>query len=427
VFIKSTHDTNKVIHYKISKDPSQNFIENQREQMRIGAFEITMVCRSDNFTKYIPIYSKLKGGSFPRLSYVLSKICGLIPKCNLMLQVCDSIKDANSELHPEKAEGIKIQLKISFKDTQAGEDLDTDLRDFEQERLIKSPTRAGTVKGLRNQDLGSSSIYIMPKRLGSAMKQRAPNSMLFNVRPTTANTDIPMSRNQFSRRNYPNRMMQSQDFTRPQTASRTIQKPQSASKKLRSSVSNGQMRTLNSPYGGFGSQTSTNISAYRHSNKSQKKTRPKIEDLLFEATVDKDGFALFQDIPKTTCHIEASENEFFKNSSKFVSLPHELEKDSKVEIYLPVERQDVYTTTIYMNKPGGGTRKKPVIDSEDGNYTEEKDPKEKCYDTLSIRAVLLELYEHMIEDNDSDNDSDLHSEVEYEEEFEQFEDKMGKN
>ena len=85
-----------------------------------------------------------------------------------------------------------------------------------------------------------------------------------------------------------------------------------------------------------------------------------------------------------------------------------------------------------MSKPGGDTRKNLAKDSEDSNYIEEKDPeekdpKEKCYDTLSIRAVLLELYEHMIEDNDSDKDSDLHSEVEYEEEFEQFEDKMGKN
>jgi hypothetical protein len=252
--------------------------------------------------------------------------------------------------------------------------------------------------------------------------------MLFNARPSTANTDIPISRNQFSRRkNYSNRMISSHDLTRPQTASRTIQQPQSASKKLRSSVSNGQMHTFNSHFGGLGSQNSTDISAYRRSSKNQKKTRPKIEDLLFEATVDKDGLALFQDIPKTTCHIEASENDFFKNSSKFVNLPQELEKDSRVEIYLPVERQDAFTTTIYMSKPGGGTRKNAVKDSEDDNYTEEKDPKEKCYDTLSIRAVLLELYEHMIEDNDSDNDSDLHSEVEYEEEFEQFEDKMGKN
>lgn len=420
VYIKSTNDTNKVIHYKITKDPRQNFIDNQREQMRIGAFEITMVYRSDNFTRYLPIYSKLKGGSFPRMSYVLSKICGFIPKCNLMLQICDNIKDANSKLHPEKAEGMKVQLKISFKDTQAGEDLDADLREIEKERsLMKTSSRAGTSIGYRNQGIESSATSFMPKRQGSAIKSASQKKLQFTSRPYSAQTDFPsMSRNPYSRRNFSNRMMSSQQLVRPQTASQTIHnRPQTAASvnHLRSSASIGQMRTLDA-----------NLSTFSQPKKNQKKMRPKIEDLLFEATVNEHGFALFQDIPKTTCHIDASENDFFKNSRKFVNLPQELQKEDRIEIYLPVERQDAYTTTIYMSKPGGDTRKNSVKDSEDGNYTEEKDPKERFYESLSIRAVLLELYEHMINDNDSDKDSDLQSEVEYEEEFEQIEDKNGK-
>jgi hypothetical protein len=421
VFIKSTNDTNKVIHYKITKDPRQNFIDNQREQMRIGAFEITMVYRNDNFTRYLPIYSKLKGGSFPRMSYVLSKICNYIPKCNLMLQICDNIIDASSKLHPEKAEGIKVQLKISFKDTQAAEDLDFDLREIENERrLMKTPVRVGTSIGFRNQGLESSSSAFMPKRQGSAMKSASQKKLQFTSRPYSAHTDFPssISGNPYSRRNFSNRMMSSQQLARPQTASKTINnRPQTAASinHLRSSASIGQMRTLDA-----------NLSTYSQTKKNQKKMRPKIEDLLFEATVNEHGFVLFQDIPKTTCHIDASENDFFKSSRKFVNLPQEQQREDRVEIYLPVERQDAYTTTIYMSKPGGDTRKNSVKDSEDGNYTEEKDTKDRFYDSLSLRAVLLELYEDMIKDNDSDKDSDLQSEVEYEEEFEQIEDKNGK-
>ena len=87
VYIKSTHNPNKVVTYKVSNAPKGNIIDDQREQLRIGAFEITLSVRHDNFTKHVPIYSKLKYNNFPRLSFVLSKICEHIPKCHLKLQI----------------------------------------------------------------------------------------------------------------------------------------------------------------------------------------------------------------------------------------------------------------------------------------------------------------------------------------------------
>ena len=60
VYIKSTHNPNKMVTYKITDNPTGNIIDEQREQLRIGAFEITLSVRQDQFTKHVPIYSKLK-------------------------------------------------------------------------------------------------------------------------------------------------------------------------------------------------------------------------------------------------------------------------------------------------------------------------------------------------------------------------------
>lgn len=62
VYIKSTHNPTKVVNYKIRNDPKGNIIDEQREPLRIGAFEITLAVRRDNFTKYVSLYSKLKSG-----------------------------------------------------------------------------------------------------------------------------------------------------------------------------------------------------------------------------------------------------------------------------------------------------------------------------------------------------------------------------
>lgn len=110
VYIKSTADDNKITTYKISKDPKGNIIDEQREPLRIGAFEITLAVRKDQFTKNVNIFSKLKANCFPNLPFVLSRICEYVPRGNLCVKICDNVKDPNEKPIPEKAEGMRVKL-----------------------------------------------------------------------------------------------------------------------------------------------------------------------------------------------------------------------------------------------------------------------------------------------------------------------------
>lgn len=177
------------------------------------------------------------------------------------------------------------------------------------------------------------------------------------------------------------------------------------------------MKTFSSSYTG-GPKIITNLG---FSNKSKKgnQTKPKIEHLIFEGIVNEKGIAIFENIPRTVCSIDVSENEFFKESNKYISLPTEVEKDDIIQIYLPVERQDTYTTTVYMVKG-----KDAQTDPKGKNNEENPD---NYYENLSLRAVLLEIFEESSENgSESSKNSDYGSEIEYEEEFEEIEDRNGK-
>lgn len=112
VYIKSGSLDDKPIRYKVGTDARANIIDEQREPLRIGAFEITLSIRNDNFTKHVPIFSKLKTNCFPKLSQILSKLCPYVPKCDLRVNIFDNIKDTNDKPQSENAEGVKVTLKL---------------------------------------------------------------------------------------------------------------------------------------------------------------------------------------------------------------------------------------------------------------------------------------------------------------------------
>jgi hypothetical protein len=324
---------------------------------------------------------------------------------------------------------MKVRLRCSYKSTQAAEELEDELRQIELENATKTPKKRPTTSGLRNGDFpGAATSYLAKRNSGSLARNQFQNSM----RPYSAKTDFTptMSRNPNSRRNFSNRMMSSQHVLHQTASMRTLpQRPQTAATfHVNGRVNNsiGRLQSMSSPYGG-GPKTVGNFSAYRKSRHNKKKLHNKVEDLVFEAVVNEEGNAIFEEIPKTSYLIEVSENDFFKASQKSVCLPQEAENENKIDIYLPVDRQDAYTTAIYMTKKEvkKPTNKQHESEEED-KFEEDEDPAKNYHENLEVRAILLELYEKKNDQSDISHDSDLDSEVDYEEELDQHEDKNGK-
>jgi len=432
VYIKSTHNTNKVTKYRIVGDPNGNIIDEQREPLRIGAFEVSLAVRKDGYTRTFNIHSKLKSNCFPKLSYVLFKVCEHVEKCNLVVNICDNINDSGDKLQPEKAEGMKVLLRCSYKTTQASNDLEGDIRQIDFDRSAMTPQKSMTKPGFNSsQEFNGTSSTHLARRAGSV----ARGNIQITTRPYSAKTEFTpsMSRNPQSRRNFSNRMMSSQHMLRQNPSMKTLpHRPQTSvsHSHMKANSSVGRMKSMGMPYGG-GPRTITNISAYRKSKHNKKKPKMNIEDLVFEATVNEEGSAVFEDIPKAVYDIEASENDFFKSGYKVVCLPQEAEIENQINVYLPIDRQDAYTTTIYMSKTTGSKQRNSVSGEgdkeEDKMEDEEENEANKYFDNLELRAVLLKLYERKnADDSENSQDSDLESEVDFEEEFEQYEDKNGK-
>ena len=140
VYIKSTVNSTKIVKYHTSKDPKGNIIDEQREPLRIGAFEISVSTRKDSFTRHTLIYSKLKTNCFPNLPNILSKVCEFVPKCNLIVNIWDNIQNINDKPKPERSEGMIVQLKWCFKNTQASLQLHQDIFTIENDRF-KTPQK----------------------------------------------------------------------------------------------------------------------------------------------------------------------------------------------------------------------------------------------------------------------------------------------
>ena len=376
VYIKSTASDAKVIKYHISREPTGNIIDEQREPLRIGAFEITIWARSDGFTKQALIFSKLKTNWFPNLPYVLSKIWEYVPKCNLAVNIWDNIKDLNDKPNPERAEGMKIQLKCSFKDTQAGIDLDQDLYQIDSEKVSKTvQKRKGTSIGFRNDyNQETSSPYLQRRKSNNSLSR---GNIQLTSRPFSAKSDLhSFTKTPYNRRNFSNRMLSSQQFLHGTPSMKTLAKrPQTAISHavLQSTSSFDRLKTLDSHHGG--ARTLGAISTYNRSRTSKKKYKWKVNDLIFEATVNHNGIAIFNEIPKTWYSILANENDFFKSASKRVCLPQEAEIEDKIEVYIPMERQDSFSTTVYMIKNVTQEAEKIATDTEE--YEKDKDHHEK--------------------------------------------------
>lgn len=206
----------------------------------------------------------------------------------------------------------------------------------------------GTSIGFRaNSNYDLTSPYFA-KRKGNDSMTRIKNQM--TSRPFSAKTDFhSFSRNPSSKTNFSNKMLSSHKFINGTPSMKSLTKrPNTAISHgvLRSAGSFEHMKTLNSHYGG--AQTVVNMSSHKRNKDLKKKLNCKVNDLIFEATVDKNGVAEFQEIPKTNFVIEVVENDFFKNSVKTVCLAQEAEIEDHIDVYLPLERQDVYTTSVYI-------------------------------------------------------------------------------
>ncbi|CAI2379497.1 unnamed protein product [Moneuplotes crassus] len=433
VFVKSTHNPDKVVHYKVNKGIDGNIIEDQREQRRIGAFEITLSHRQDDFTQHFQIFSKLKSQIFPKLDRTLSKICEYVPKCNLLIQICDNVQDPSIELHPEKAEGIAVKLRISFKDTKAAENLDLDVKQIEAERMNKTPSKSSQARQIGSAYKGNNSY--MNRRLGSAINPRSSGNFHAAFRPYSAKTEFSntSSRNPYNRGNFSNRLMSSHNMLNKTPSMKFLperSQTATATKTLRSASSIGKVKTFVSPYN-VGPQTTTSMAKTFVRNRKPKKPKPPVQDLVFQGIVSKKGIVIFEQIPRTMCGVESSENEFFKNACKTINLPAEAVKDGKVEVYLPVERQDVYSTTVYMlrNDPNEEEQKEEQANLINLPKHEEQDEHatQKYFENLTVRAILLELFQHKDSKSESEDSdfSESGSEIDYEEELEQTVDYRG--
>ena len=134
----------------------------------------------------------------------------------------------------------------------------------------------------------------------------------------------------------------------------------------------------------------------------------KVNDLIFESIVDVNGAAVFNDIPKACYTLTALDNDFFKSGTRTISLPHEREIQNQISIYLPLDRQDSFTSII------------KVVNPKHNEEEKQNDEKIRYYSNLELSAVLLELY------NKENNDFDDDSEIEYEAEFDETLDKTSK-
>ena len=223
-------------------------------------------------------------------------------------------------------------------------------------------------------------------------------------------------------------MMSSQKFLNGTPSLKVLSKrPQTAVSHvaLHSASSFDRLKTLESRKGG--AHTFGAISTYNKARSPKKNYKSKVNDLFFEATVDSRGIAIFSNIPKTWYTILANENDFFKSASKSVVLPQEAELEDVIDVYVPMERQDSYSTTIYMIKTGSKEAEKHATDTEE--YEKDKDHQEQqkyhLFDNLELRAVLLQPYERKRHDDSKLEMSDDESDIDYEEEFDQTEDKNG--
>ena len=123
VYIKSHSEDEKVVKYTLNQEANGNIIDNQRTNLRIGAFEISIARKLRKITKVEVLFSKLKSRTWPSLPILLQNISKYLPRTNLVVSVFNSDNAEDKEGISE----IKLKLRLSFKDSKANEELKADV------------------------------------------------------------------------------------------------------------------------------------------------------------------------------------------------------------------------------------------------------------------------------------------------------------
>lgn len=346
-----------------------------------------------------------------------------------MVCVFDNVEDPNEEPSNDKAKGTKMHIKLSFNNSRAGEDLKNDLAEIEQEQDNKTSARrhGASVGGYREMGRQDASSTYFAQRKDRGSLARGSSEMTY--RPYSAKTDFngTYSRNPYSKREGGHQMHSSQHFMNHTPSMRTLKqrRPQTAASiggMMRKSNSKGRFQTMEPKMG-----MQSSIAYSQKMSQSRKKLKTKIKDLEFHAEVDGRGEVSFTDIPKSVYTVTVDQSDFFKSTEKEFNLCLEEAGYGKVEVYLPLEKQHAYTTTIYMTREEGVTDHEQDVDPAEQEESKDYDQINRNYHTdLELRAILLELYDTKPKNDDGIIDDDSSDEeIDYEEDFETFEDKHG--
>ena len=291
----------------------------------------------------------------------------------------------------EKAKGTKVTIKLSYSTSNAYNELKSDLAQIELENISKATSmkQHGTSVGLREPKLGEKASNYYAQRLNRGSVFRGSSEMTY--RPYSAKTEFygSYSRNPYNNnKNFSNRVMSSSNIMNQTPSMKTLKRrPQTAASQgmIKSHSSVARFQTMDTRNG------VQSITSYQPYN-SKKKLRTKVKDLVFEGEINAEGIAVFKNIPKSIYVITVDQSDFFKSSEKEISLALEAESEGMIHVYIPLEKQIAYTTTIYMVRSADVNDHEFDTSQDPSNYEESKDYDEinRNYHTnLELRAILL--------------------------------------
>jgi len=386
VYLKSHSEDDKIVKYKLYDGLDSNIIENQRTTIRIGAFELSIAYKLRNFTKVELLFSKLKSKMWPSLPIWLQKISQFLPKTSLIISLFDSENSDNKN----EIEGMKVNLRLSFKESHANEELRDDINNIHGKRINGAiKTRESLLKKRRHETFQRYRVVNNRKDHIQSVDRLSQCTV---PRPISAQTRFSTS----FHKNLLSMVKQNNDFRQKSgvrafsaLTSKTGRPQTAATNKTHNRMSTLDQRTVKSSYSMTTLQT----------NKRKRKRGVKVEDIEFTAEVNQNHVVIFTDIPKAVYRIEAAETPFFKYSTREVNLYNEADNAGSCTVYLPLDRQETKCTSIYFPKTQENSKDFDP-ESEEPQYIEE----------LEVKALLLQKHS-----NEDEAEGD--EEIEYEEEF----------
>lgn len=388
VYLKSQSDDEKIVKYKLSNAMNGYIIDNQRSDVRIGAFEISLARKFRKITKVEILFSKLTSKLWPNLPIMLQKISQYLPRTTLVVSLFNP-DNANDK---EEMTEIKVKLKLSFKDSKANEELKNDVNKIHSVKINEAlEIREGLI---RKRSESNRRRYGRAKNM--SMRNDPQRFSACSVqRPFTAGTRFSASFHQsiMSMVKQNNEYRQQNSIRGFSSSGRSL-RPQTAATLKSKNLKTIDNRTVKSSY----SVSSINF-------RKKKKKGVKVNDIEFTAEADENNEVYFENIPKAVYSIESIENPFFQKATRVVNLFQEGDNDGSCKVYLPVERQETSCTSLHFLKT--------QENSDDFNpHLDEAE----YFEDLQVRAWLLEKSgkENSEEDEEFSSDGE---ETEYEEEF----------